>query len=175
MIKFQPYILQVVLCVFSEDVLCSRCEEGCCRHFYKDYFNGSCVEGNGSNWKYVAFTLIGSIITIVAVALVILMKSWFAKRRKEDTIGSNESQSGGTSLIHNDSGNRMEESKYEGQINSSSPEEIEAVHLYNICAENNYADLRQSVLSPIYDDPGDFETNLKPAFVSAINTLAASK
>lgn len=54
----------------------------------------------------------------------------------------------------------MEENKYEEHRSSPSYDEIEAEHPYNIFVENNYADLRTSDFSPIYDNPGDFETEI---------------
>lgn len=56
--------------------------------------------------------------------------------------------------------NFIEENKYEEHQSSPSRDEMEAIHFYNMSAENNYAELRTSALSPIYNSPDDFNTDL---------------
>ena len=54
----------------------------------------------------------------------------------------------------------LPENKYEENLSSPFRDETEAMHLYNMSAENNYAELRTSALSPIYNSPDDFNTDL---------------
>lgn len=119
------------------------------------------TNGGDNRWKYVAFTLIGSLATMLAVGLMKLLKSWFIKRCKQENNVSKESQTGMDNLTPNE--NHIEENIYEGHRSSPSHDEIEAVHRYNMSAKNNYADLRTSALSPIYDNPGDLETDIMSA------------
>lgn len=56
--------------------------------------------------------------------------------------------------------NRIEENGYEGHRSSPSDVEMDALHLYNIPVENNFTDLKTLSLSPIYNNPGDLETNM---------------
>lgn len=116
------------------------------------------TNGSDDTWKIVAFTLIGSITSILAVGLLKLLRSWLSKRCKQENIVFNGSQTGMDNLTPNE--NHMEENKYEEHRSSPSYDEIEAEHPYNIFVENNYADLRTSDFSPIYDNPGDFETEI---------------
>lgn len=80
------------------------------------------------------------------------------RKCKQEIKETDESQIGMSSIISN--GNFIEENKYEENQSSPSRDETEAIHLYNMSAENNYAELRTSALSPIYNSPDDFNTDL---------------
>lgn len=137
----------------------SKCD--CPLHFCDRKFG--CIyiptkNGGNNPWKYVAFTLIGSITTAVAVGLIVFTRPWMIRKCKQEIKETDESQLGMSSIISN--GNFIEENKYEENQSSPSRDETEAIHLYNMFAENNYAELRTSALSPIYNSPDDFNTDL---------------
>ncbi|XP_052718601.1 uncharacterized protein LOC128190557 [Crassostrea angulata] len=122
-------------------------------------------DGGDNPWKYVALTLIGSIASLAAAGLMVFTRLWMARRVKQEINESNESQIGMDSLIPNGINknifkNFIEENKYEEHQCSPSRDEMEAIHFYNMSAENNYAELRTSALSPIYNSPDDFNTDL---------------
>nr|XP_034298866.1 protein PFC0760c [Crassostrea gigas] len=189
-------LAQIVVHVLSKESPNATCGEGrCCVNFYKDKFNGFCVEcplgthgvnctgicppqyygqlckslcncsifqfcnnkygclenetknGNDNIWKYVAFTLIGSIFTMVVVGLVMLMRSLLAKRCSlwREIHESNE----------NETGNPEEEHRYERRRSLPSTEGVENEQPRGQAEENNYTDLRRSALFPIYDNPDE--------------------
>nr|XP_034298873.1 uncharacterized protein LOC117680685 [Crassostrea gigas] len=173
----------LIACVLLGACSNQRCNERCCMNYYENQYGsctecqpgtfgvnctGTCVPfyygrlcrskcdcplhqcdlklGCRKNKGWVATpTLAGIVIIVVLIGLPILTKFWLYKKslRKKQIIEPNENQTE----------NIDEERRYEGLSSSSFPDEAGNIQQRGQVNENNYTDMRLSVVSLVYDDP----------------------